>query len=269
MTTIQSSIYTMELSDETGAIISFVWRERQMIAPASTPRALFSIRLRDEHGEPLDVTSLDASPPQITCEERVRQTVFTLEYGALKGLNLRARVTVRCPHAELFTYWRIEVDNNTGLFLDHIDFPNVIVPDDLKGSGGDATVFRPNIEGVLIEDLDLTRTGFCPPRQVEFPYTGWGYGLYPATITMQFMSYYHTDGRGLYLAAQDTLCNTKGVALVVHPDGLWLNFRLFPGAVTGAYEMPYDMVLGGFTGDWYTAADIYRDWRENWQTGMP
>ena len=269
MTIIQSSFYTLTLSDETGAITSLFWRERQMIAPAQAPRALFGLRLRDAQGQPLDVTSLDAAPPQITREERIRQTILTLEYEALKGLNLRARVTLRCPHDESFTYWRIEVDNNTGLALDHIDFPNVIVPNDLKGSGGDATVFRPDVEGVLIEDLDLARAGFCPPKPVEFPYTGWGYGLYPATITMQFMSYYCADGRGLYLAAHDTLCNTKGVALVEHPEGLWLNFRLFPGAVSGEYAMPYEMALGCFMGDWYTAADIYRDWRENWQTGMP
>src|SRR5665811_280578 len=112
MTTIQSSNYSMELNDETGAITSFIWRERQMIAPVAAPRALFGLRLRDERGEPVDLTSLDAAPPQITREERIRQMVFTLEYGALKGMNLRARVTVRCPHDEAFTYWRIEVNNS-------------------------------------------------------------------------------------------------------------------------------------------------------------
>jgi hypothetical protein len=271
--TIQTPSLTLSLDAQNGALLAFDYAGRSFIAAPDPvqPRALFGLRLRAERGQPIDIDALSAAF-SLTREDAPDAVTLTLCYEGLGGLALSAQVTLRCPlnPQTPFTTWRITVDNATGLLLDHIDFPNVVVPATLKGAaaGGDATLFRPNIEGVLIEDMDILRNGMCPPKPVEFPHTGWGYGLYPATCTLPFMAYYDDQGRGLYLGAHDPACGTKGLTLLEREGGLLLGFRIFPGGPRGEYSMSYDIVLGGFHGDWHAAADIYRTWRESDASGL-
>lgn len=85
---------------------------------------------------------------------------------------------------------------------------------------------------------------------------------------MQYMAYYSPEG-GLYFGAHDKDAHLKTVEQYPCEDGIRLEYRLFPGGVTGKYHMPYEMVLGVFDGDWYAAADIYRNWLESTQQVLP
>jgi len=166
--------------------------------------------------------------------------------------------------------WNLSVDNNTPYTIEHIDFPNVAVPNDLIATGGTGRIFWPAQEGCLIEDLRIRdESVWLKYRPIEYPRMGWG-GSYPASVQMQYMAYYNASG-GLYMAAHDELCNPKGIEYhKTSPDGIKLDFRLFAGGASkGLYKMPYDMVLGVFDGDWYDASAIYRDWRESSKIQVP
>ena len=199
---------------------------------------------------------------QSDSEERI-----VLSYEGLRALPVSVRVTIRCPKTENMTYWGIAVRHETGQRLEHIDFPTVVVPDRLVGQGGDARLFWPAMEGVVVEDMSLRENWWWKWRPIEHPNMGW-IGLYPSACPMQFMAYYTPDA-GLYLAAHDPQGHPKGIEYHAHPDGgIFLDLRHFTEAAPEReFVLPYEVVLGGFRGDWYDAAEIYRQWLEH--SGMP
>lgn len=104
----------------------------------------------------LDVNALGAKSFSAECVKDVQdQTLIHLDYVQLDGQPISVRVTIRCPKNDPNTYWSLSVDNQTGLPLEHIDFPTVVTPNDLVGTGGDAKLFWPGMEGVEVEDLAL------------------------------------------------------------------------------------------------------------------
>ncbi len=250
--------YRLRLNGTSSDIESLVHNGRELIFRSSTPRALFGIRLRQADGKPVDLSALAAQRFSVERFEREGQPACTLHYAQLAGRAIDVAVEVRCPADSPLTFWRLLVQNRTGLMIDHIDFPTVVSPNDLIATGGDGRVFWPAMEGALIEDLDLREQGPWRYQPVEHPHFGW-IGLYPSSCPMQFMAYYGKTA-GLYLAAQDEHSHPKGIEFHRHPGGgVQLDFRLFPGGITAeSYTMPYEMILGVFEGDWHDAAELYR-----------
>lgn len=254
--------YRLLLNGTNGDIESLVHNGRELIFRSAAPRALFGIRLRQADGKPVDLSALAATRFSAERSERAGQQLLTLHYHRLAGRALDVAVEVRCPGDSPLTFWRLSVQNGTGLMIDHIDFPTVVTPNDLIATGGDGRVFWPAMEGALIEDIERRERGPWRYQPVEHPHFGW-IGLYPSSCPMQFMAYYARKA-GLYLAAHDDHSHPKGIEFHKHPGGgIQLDFRLFPGGIKAeSYAMPYEMVLGVFEGDWHAAAEVYRTWRD-------
>ncbi len=77
------------------------------------------------------------------------------------------------------------------------------------------------------------------------------------------MMAYYTSSAGLYIACEDPTGLPKLIAPLVEQNGVTMGIGHYPGTRdSGMTKMPYDVVLGTFRGDWYAAAEIYRDWAE-------
>jgi hypothetical protein len=264
---VRTAQYTLQLNGENGDIESLQANGRELVYKSGKARALFGLRFREVDGKPVDVTALGAKSFSIAREEGPDEARLVLSYSELDGRPVNVTVTVRCPLREPMTYWSLALENHTGLRLDHVDFPTVVTPNDLVGKGGDARLFWPAMEGVVVEDLALRESFWWKWQPIEHPAMGW-LGLYPSACPMQFMAYYGNQA-GLYIAAQDKESYPKGIEFHAHPDGgIFLDYRLFPGGILEpSYAMPYEMAIGVFQGDWYNAADRYRGWLEH--SGMP
>ena len=84
---------------------------------------------------------------------------------------------------------------------------------------------------------------------------------YPGA-SMQFLAYYDRRA-GLYLATHDPAGNVKELDLASDAETITLCVRhLVPEVAPGSVTIDYDTVLGGFHGDWHSAADIYHGWAE-------
>jgi hypothetical protein len=264
----ENSFYKLRLNSKSGSIISIEKNGKNLVYTPESAGPLFTIRLRDagQKGEIHEFNALQAGKCKIVSTENL----ITLTYSHFKQADLKVVVTISVSKDSPLMRWNIAIDNQTPFTIDHIDFPNVVVPDDLVASGGTGRIFWPAQEGCLVEDIRIREESpWLKFRPIEYPQMGWG-GLYPASTQMQFMAYYNDNG-GLYLAAHDPNCNPKGIEFHRSGEnGIKLDFRLFAGgAGKGVYKMPYDMVLGVFDGDWYDAAAIYRNWRDSSKMAMP
>ena len=254
--------YSLMVNPVNGSLVSYKWKGIEYIYQSDTAENLFRVRLRDGAGNAIDLESLEAEKTVILKQRLARKTIVSIRYSNLKHLLVNAVVTIESLPDDPLTYWDITFENKTGYYIDNIDFPLVKVNSDLIGSGGDARIFRPWAEGVVVENLDIVNDSWFRPRPIEYPNAGC-IGIYPGDCNMQFMAYYK-NGSGLYFAAHDKESNMKGINFYPQSDqSVLLNYRLFPGAPKQHYSLPYKMVLGGFDGDWYGAADIYRHWEES------
>jgi len=260
--TIEGINFSLSVNPENGSLVSYQRNGVEYIYQGNKKEDLFKIRLRDHSGKAIDLASLEAEKTHIVKEKSALKTVIKIQYTKLNHQPVDATVTIESTPNDPLTYWDIAINNSTDFYIDNIDFPLVKVNSDLVGSGGKARIFRPWAEGVVIENLNIVNDNGFKPKQVEHPNTGC-IGIYPSDCNMQFMAYYK-NGSGLYMAAHDKESNMKGINIYPQPDSsILLDYRLFPGAPKHHYTLPYKMIVGGFDGDWYDAADIYRKWVES------
>ncbi|MDI4644457.1 DUF6259 domain-containing protein [Cohnella hashimotonis] len=266
---IERSAYTIELDSANGSLLAFTDKRsgKNMIHGGSAARPIFTLRLRDDAGQALDVTALQAASVTLepTSEAADGATQVRFIYTKLQNLDLDAVVEVDMPHDSNLTDWRISFDNRTSYLVEWIDFPDVVVPNDLVAAGGTARILWPAHEGVLIEDIGRREKTWLKYQETGYPSKGWD-GTYPGPAPTQFMAYYDDDC-GLYVGAHDARHQVKSIEFLPFDGGVRLQYRIFvEGAGQGSYQMEFNMVLGVFHGDWHQAAELYRHWFEQGST---
>ena len=204
---------------------------------------------------------------------------LTLTYGRHRSLDLTVVCRVLLEPDSPLSKWRISVKNNTSYGIRAIHYPVVHSPLILGESAEDDYFVWARRGGELFpepgQSLELSKPAFfLPPAftahsRPEFRADGgrtWRPAQYPGPVASQLQAYY--DGTaGLYLATYDGAGNVKHFGLVRLPDGLDVsiehNYDERPGL---SFDLPYDTVLGVFHGDWYAAADLYKQWavQQSW-----
>lgn len=259
--------YRLVIDSGSGAIKAIEKNGINLITELNKEEALFSIRFRhqSDSGKIYEYNALQAGRVDI----KQMKNEINIFFSDFPTASMEAVVSIMTDDSSPLISWNISVDNKSPYTLEHIDFPNVTVRNDLIGNGGLGRIFWPGNEGCLVDDIEVREKGGFRYSPIEFPYMGCG-GIYPTATQMQYMAYYNNQG-GLYMAAHDEQSHPKGIEFYrVAEDKIKLNFRLFTGgAAKGLYKMPYNMVLGVFDGDWYDASSIYRDWRESSKIPMP
>lgn len=181
-----------------------------------------------------------------------------------QGNELRARfgakhfdaeVTVRMD--EPFSRWSISVRNHAGLRITDVQFPFVVLQ---YGAGGEEALLQPWNGGRLIraprpQDLEKDT-----PIAWQFRPENHDTWHYPGLTFAQFLAYCATDA-GVYLACEDPTGAVKLIKPVHHDPGLRLGIaHVGDWPEQGERKLEYDVVLRTFSGDWYEAAGIYREW---------
>jgi hypothetical protein len=244
-----------------GHLLSF--RKGREFIVEDERQSLFTLQFRNTTGQPLRVYSGEASEFEAVREEEPGLTRFTLSYRNIAPhpdgyfeRNIDATVTIECPHESGMTTWRIDIGFQSLPLemLEYVEFPRVTLPNEFISEGGDLELFWPFCEGTLIDNPGKRVQPYMP---VEYPSGGW-YGLYPGPVQMQYMSVQSPEG-GLYLGSHDAEHTPKEIEYLKTDQGVQLIYKVFTGAAGEGYSMEYPMVLGGFEGDWYDAARIYRD----------
>lgn len=264
----QNKYYSIELDYRTGSVVAITKGGENLLDTSIVNQPLFNLRFRNqaEEGKIVEYSALDAKKVVLS----KKQNTIQIDFDNFDKGGVKARVTLDVSDSRPDIQWNISMENQTEYMLDHIDFPRLVVKNDLVATGGSGRVFWPAQEGCLVEDLTIRESSsWLKYRPIEYPQVGWG-GVYPNSAQMQFMAYYNNKG-GLYLASHDAKCNPKGLEFFrTEEGGIMLDLRLFVGGIgKGKYKLPYNVVTSVFDGNWYDAADIYRNWVQSSTMDLP
>lgn len=220
---------------------------------SSGANALYRLTLSRSGEEPVTISSADAR--NVVIEDEVggaSSLALRFEGHADFDLDIVCRVSLE-PDSNL-ARWRLEVRNGTTFALRGIEYPVTVVQCAESADSASADYFLWGfMGGQLVKD---------PARNLR-PYGGLAFCRlqYPGVISVQFQAF-HGSGAGVYLATEDATGSIKRFGgTVVEGNALDLSIEHNHDERPGlSYELPYDTVLGTFSGDWYDAADLYKSW---------
>ncbi|MBI5093034.1 MAG: hypothetical protein HZB26_11425 [Candidatus Hydrogenedentes bacterium] len=175
---------------------------------------------------------------------------------SLPGLCVTATVTLE-PGSPL-SMWRVRAEGLSGRSIKSLHFPCI------------SPITRQDHEVLAVpvwigerssRPRELVHDSKGTPRRVEWQY--------PGILSMQWITLYSDGGAGIYVATNDTAALSKRFAVFGGDDGsIGLEVVHQPELCPElhSYAMSYDVVIGGFRGDWYTATAMYRTWadRQSW-----
>ncbi len=173
-------------------------------------------------------------------------------FPASQARNVSVQVEVHLDEPAPLSRWSLAIAGLAEQVVREVKFPRV--PDVAEQDSERLAV--PVWQGQLAtHPRELLNPAGGNPRRHQWEY--------PGRLALQCLAVYRPDGPGLYLACDDTNANRKTFAVfggvntnlgceIVHvPEG---------ASTSGHFQLPYQVVLGSFTGDWFTAAERYRAW---------
>lgn len=205
-------------------------------------RPLWTIFLRDAA-----TTAVSPSDASIFRWKSAREQMeLTWEIAGEVGLRVTAIVGLKNGHPA--SEWRIRVEGLADREIESIRFPIV------------GSIARQDDESMAIP-VWMGEAARTPRAALKGRRREWEY---PGSLSLQCVAYYRQGGPGLYVSSDDTSALGKRFAVEGSEEGeLALEAIHVPNERDirdGVYETPYDVEVHLFEGDWFTAAESYRDW---------
>lgn len=173
--------------------------------------------------------------------------------------NISVKATIKLDENNSLSSWHIAVEGLKGKTLSKVIFPKISGLDALS----DGNLAVPHWMGELLQNprayLSSMRTG-----AQQFTWS------YPGLLSMQFLALYNKEN-GFYASCDDAEIYGKNFTLSLDSlKTMVYQMENFPEAnpSENVYSLSYNAVVGPFSGDWFTAAELYREWgeRQSWAT---
>lgn len=227
--------------------------QRNFIATELPLYRLFAVQ---KGQDVIELTSLDAVSVNVERTAAGQSETLTLSYGRHRSLDITVVCSVLLEADSPLSKWRIAVKNNTSYGIRAIQYPVVESPLKLGDSAEDDYFIWGATGG-----MKWAAPATTPPFAYDIINVGSFRPVqYPGGVALQLQAYYDRTA-GLYMATYDAGINVKHFGLTRAKDGLDLsiehNYDERPGL---SFDLPYDTILGVFHGDWYAAADLYKEW---------
>ena len=199
----------------------------------------FRIRFRDEAGKPGSCTDFSDDMQifsHIQPADKAGDTPFEIRWelpGKLEAVS-------RGNWGKRGLRMTLEVNPQRGIALESVSFPQW----SLARKKGNDLLVTPYMSGLLIPD-PINRYSY----ERDYPC---------AQIAMLFQAYYSENGDGVYVALEDPTGVAHTVGVYGKGGQLRADWRtLVPK--NSAFRLPGEAVARLFQGDWYTSAQLYRE----------
>ncbi|MCL2665492.1 MAG: DUF6259 domain-containing protein, partial [Defluviitaleaceae bacterium] len=222
--------------------------------------------------------TLDSFSAKKITVSKISEGVFEAEFGGFEtpGANT---MTVSCrvsvSESDGFARFGVSIKNRCSMQIFDVRYPFVVCPYKLDGTPQTEAVVLPQGYGsgrLLKGDLEFGG-GNQYNRMRPDSYQAWEFspyedmcGHYPGLMFAQFLAYYN-DRAGLYISCDDTQANVKRFRVLHRKPGMRLGVsHAGDWSAANSRSLEYETLITTFTGDWYAAADIYREWsfKQKW-----
>ncbi|HUT92346.1 MAG TPA: DUF6259 domain-containing protein [Thermoguttaceae bacterium] len=233
---------------QTGELTHLVHRAsgQEFVSSQGAIRPLFDLTLTKPYeAKSTGVSAMDFRKVTVS---KPQPSKLELTFTEHVSMPLSVRVSATAG-AEGLVRLRIAVRNPTDWAVSRTQFPQFAAPARLGKEIADDRLLAP---GSLGDNVLIDAPG---------SHTRWRRGLYPESMSVQFAALYDATA-GLYLATHDADGHYKQWDVVMRKDRP-VEMRLAhlsPEVPAREVELPYDVVLGAFVGDWRDAADVYKRW---------
>ncbi len=282
--TLLTNTEQLEFDASTARLVSFrnLAALDQEFILSSEHHPTFVIGYFDEKRAYHQLDSLQARKVVVSQSHQDDSSEISASYQQIAGFDLDIHFTISASPTSAFSRWNLKLDNRTDLEIINVQFPFIVCAYDLAGKTDSESVVLPQgySSGQLLQNFKGEETQVAPYgvfwRRKLKPdsWTAWLWNEgnidhYPGWQFAQFLAYYN-DRAGLYLACEDNQGYLKSFKVLEREPG----FRLAVAHIgdwpqNGARTLEYDTLLGSFQGDWYSAAEIYREWSLKQQWAVP
>ncbi|HPN35803.1 MAG TPA: DUF6259 domain-containing protein [bacterium] len=278
--TLESQNDLLQLDGETLRLVSFRSKSAgdQEFIDSRPEHPVFLIQYLDEAREYQCLSSLQAAAIVVSREATPQGATVQAIYRFLPKLDLEATVHIAASASDPFVRWNLKIQNHSGLEIVSVQYPFIVCRYDLGGQTGSERLLLPFNFSKLIpaptkemigpDCMDVwavTRESGC--SGLYRTYATWNH--YPGLQFAQFIALYNNQA-GLYLACEDANGYIKRIQAVHREPGIRLGVaHIGDWPQNGDRQLEYETVLCSFTGDWYSAAEIYRTWSLAQKWGKP
>ena len=217
---------------------------QEFVAPSQRRSLLTVVLTRPGADERLEIHSSDFDRVVIRV---LGESSLTVLFEGHPTHQLRAAVDARIDKDRIRL--RAEVTNDSDWCVAGVIFPQTAFPPSLGADDSRDRLLIPWSGGGLVH----SPARFTASEQLDYPY--WAFA--------QFYAFYN-DRAGLYIAAEDNGGHHKTFRIQCE-TGRYASLNLQhnqPELPGNDFELPYDVVLRTFTGNWRHAADLYKTWAE-------
>ncbi len=258
-----SATETLKFDAATGSLLSFrSSRAPELELLASSPQhPAWVLQYLDTNGNYREMTSFDARKASISKRAQNGTTILAINHQRIAGKNLEVSMEVTASPTLPGTRWRFAIRNASGLRIVDLQAPFLVARADIKGN-----ILLPFYSGQLLENPKLETLTPDSPSAWQFTPENGSSSHYPGYIFAQFIAF-QSKKAGIYMACEDTAAHIKIIRPLYRDPGIRLGLaHVGDWPSRGSRALEYDTVLRSFTGDWYDAADLYRDWtlKQNW-----
>lgn len=173
-----------------------------------------------------------------------------LKWRQVDGEGVEVTATVTLDKERALSYWDIELEGFEGDKLMEVNYPRI---SNIKEFTNEAIALS-NWTGRLYRNVRAAGKVLAQRTQNR--------------PTMQFAALYGEAPSGLYIASNDTESLAKGSSFEFEGNTTTYNkvYILPVDRANTSFKSSYQTILGAFQGDWYDAAQIYREWalQQSW-----
>ncbi len=167
-----------------------------------------------------------------------------LKWHQADGEGVEVTATISLDKDKALSYWDIALEGFEGDKLMEVNYPRI---SNIKEFTEEALALS-NWTGRLYKNIRAKRK-VLEQRKQNRP-------------TMQLTALYGEEPSGLYIASNDTESMAKGSFFKFEDKTTTYSmvYMLPVDAANSSFNSSYQTILGAFQGDWYDAAQIYREW---------
>lgn len=198
---------------------------------------------------PLKAENVITEPTKVKVR-KVSPYEVKLSWSGDGAFSLVARV--RMDKEKPMSYWTAEICNYDGEVVKELVYPYLA---NIKAFTNEKVVM-PDWSGRLYSNPRHTTKSLTVGRRENYNHS------------MQLSAIYGEEPSGLYLATNDSNGYGREIEYIFYENLTDFRLRNFldMGAEKERYTPPYEFILGVLHGDWYDAAQIYREWalQQDW-----